>query len=160
MRRSAIVVAGKEGLLDIQTNNPRLRANGPRFSAAGEVRTSANYLATIEPMHGNKLVVRTQSGQHVLTDKMVEGHALDWGKLLEWHYYPLVVGWRGGGGGVRMFTPLDRAHSQWRQSVIDDGGMACEDLCVLDLDGDGWAEIVASGRATRNVVIYWNQTGK
>jgi hypothetical protein len=32
--------------------------------------------------------------------------------------------------------------------------MACEDLKVADLDGDGKPEIIAAGRATKNVVIY------
>jgi ubiquinone/menaquinone biosynthesis C-methylase UbiE len=42
--------------------------------------------------------------------------------------------------------------------TIDDGGMACEDALAADLDGDGNPEIVAGGRATHNVKIYWIQT--
>jgi hypothetical protein len=38
--------------------------------------------------------------------------------------------------------------------------MACEDLKVADLDGDGRPEIIAAGRATKNVIIYWNETEK
>jgi hypothetical protein len=34
--------------------------------------------------------------------------------------------------------------------------MACEDLCLADLDGDGKLDIIASGRATKNVKIYYN----
>jgi hypothetical protein len=41
--------------------------------------------------------------------------------------------------------------------VLDDGGVAVEDLVAEDLDGDGRAEIVAGGRATHNVKIYWNR---
>jgi hypothetical protein len=36
--------------------------------------------------------------------------------------------------------------------------MACEDLKIADLDGDGQPDIIASGRATHNLVIYWNRT--
>ena len=46
------------------------------------------------------------------------------------------------------------------KTLIDDGGMATEDLVVADLNGDKRPDIVASGRATRNVKIYWNETGK
>jgi len=42
--------------------------------------------------------------------------------------------------------------------MIDDGGMATEDLVVADLNGDKQPDIIASGRATRNVKIYWNET--
>jgi hypothetical protein len=42
--------------------------------------------------------------------------------------------------------------------MIDEGGMAAEDLVVADLNGDKRPEIIASGRATRNVKIYWNET--
>jgi hypothetical protein len=41
--------------------------------------------------------------------------------------------------------------------TIDDGGMACEDALAADLDGDGRVDIIAGGRATHNVKIYWNR---
>lgn len=48
----------------------------------------------------------------------------------------------------------------WTKSMVDDGGMAAEDLAVADLNGDGRLEIIAAGRATANVKIYWNEGGK
>jgi hypothetical protein len=36
--------------------------------------------------------------------------------------------------------------------------MATEDLMVGDFNGDGRPDIVAAGRSTRNVRIYWNET--
>jgi hypothetical protein len=42
--------------------------------------------------------------------------------------------------------------------MIDAGGMAAEDLTVADLDADGRPDIIASGRRTANVRIYWNRT--
>jgi hypothetical protein len=36
--------------------------------------------------------------------------------------------------------------------------MAAEDLTVADLNGDGRPEIVAAGRSTANVKIYWNES--
>ena len=35
--------------------------------------------------------------------------------------------------------------------------MGCEDALAADLDGDGRLDIVAGGRSTHNVKIYWNR---
>jgi hypothetical protein len=36
--------------------------------------------------------------------------------------------------------------------------MATEDLQVMDMNGDGKPDIVAAGRATKNLKIYWNSS--
>ena len=38
--------------------------------------------------------------------------------------------------------------------------MACEDLQAADLDGDGDLDLIAAGRSSHNLVIYWNQKNK
>ena len=51
----------------------------------------------------------------------------------------------------------DEKGEKWTGHLIDDNTMSCEDLVIADLDGDKKPEIIASGRATKNVRIYWNQ---
>jgi hypothetical protein len=46
------------------------------------------------------------------------------------------------------------------RTAVDLEGMATEDVAAHDLDGDGRPEIIASGRKTSNVVIYWNRSGR
>jgi hypothetical protein len=46
----------------------------------------------------------------------------------------------------------------WTTHVFDPAGVAIEDLAVGVLDGDGRGDVVAVGRQTKNVRIYWNQT--
>ncbi|MFP6907280.1 MAG: VCBS repeat-containing protein, partial [Verrucomicrobiota bacterium] len=35
--------------------------------------------------------------------------------------------------------------------------MACEDLKAADLNGDGKLDLIAAGRVTKNLKIYWNR---
>ncbi len=59
--------------------------------------------------------------------------------------------------GIKLYAPDPDHRDRWTTHLIDDDKMACEDLKVADLDNDGKPEIIACGRATRNVVIYWNK---
>jgi hypothetical protein len=157
----------------VQVPNGSVRTKG-----MGELRlcmraSGPSSVVTVEPMHGNELVDYTATRQlgggrwiydrRVVTDKLVEGHALGCGAFLPGvKAQQAVVGWRGNPQsptdfGVKMFTPLDDAHTKWRESLIDDK-MSCEDLQIADLNGDGKLDIVASGRATKNVRIYFNET--
>jgi hypothetical protein len=125
-------------------------------------------------MHGNTLVWYDSDEssrpfrllRYVLTDKLTEGHALACGDLLGVKSDQIVVGWRGTPGkegsttGVAIWTPLDQQGEKWRETNIDPTGMACEDLVLADLNADGKLDIVASGRATHNVKVYFNETAR
>ncbi len=62
--------------------------------------------------------------------------------------------------GLRIYKPGEAAAGRWQRTLFEPGGVAIEDLSVADLDGDGRRDIIAVGRATHNVRIYWNQTGE
>ncbi len=59
--------------------------------------------------------------------------------------------------GVRIYKALDEKGTKWARHIVEDGGVAVEALAVADLNGDGRPDIVAAGRATGNVRIYWNE---
>ena len=178
----SLLIAAKEGVLAVDA--PVNRSSPLRVTAppAGEVRrgalpAGARFIATIEPMHGNQVVVYrgadTQfssgadwtSSRLVVDESLNQGHGLAAADLLGVGYDQVVAGWRGTRPGdrvgIRLYAPVDPAGRDWRlHSLVDDNMMACEDLKVADLDGDGRPEVIAAGRASRNVVIYWNETPK
>jgi hypothetical protein len=41
--------------------------------------------------------------------------------------------------------------------MSDTGAVAVEGLCIGDLNGDGRSDIIAVGRQTGNLRIYWNE---
>jgi len=58
---------------------------------------------------------------------------------------------------VRVYKCIDGKGAKWERFLLENGGVAVEDLTAADFDGDGRIDIVAVGRATGNARIYWNK---
>jgi hypothetical protein len=174
-----LLVASKEGVFRLtrtDKGSTLQQISGVESGGAGEARLGKlsggrHFIATVEPMHGTNLVVyldpTDQGGKQlwarqVLDSSLVDGHALACGDLTGQGQDQIVVGWRAMGKsgakvGIKLFQPLSPAGEKWKEMLVDDNTMACEDLCLADLDGDGRLDIIAAGRATKNVKIYFNQ---
>jgi len=175
-----LYIGGKEGIkvFSFRGNKWTAPPSGPWLVSAesfGEVRAGGNnFVAGIQPMHGTQLTVYTpQTGQPitfgqapqlkktVLTPDLNQGHALATADLTGTGRLEIVAGWRepdkDGKVGVKVFVPEDDAGTRWTDHWVDDNGMACEDLKVADLNADGKPDIIAAGRATKNLKIYWNR---
>jgi hypothetical protein len=138
----------------------------------GQLAGGQRFLGTIEPWHGNQVVVYEQPselsdeqlflGQTPLWTRRVLDRELQWGHAVACVNLDadpedeLVIGVRDDAGsnrcGVRIY---DRQPTgEWLRTLVNPGEVAVEDLVAADLDNDGQAEIIAVGRATGNVVIY------
>jgi hypothetical protein len=116
-------------------------------------------LATVEPWHGKSVVIYAEGpgmwARTVIESEIQGGHALGWADFDGDGNDELAVGWRDGKPGVAVYT-VDKEGALRSKVMIDEGGMATEDLAIADLNNDKRPDIVASGRATRNVKIYFN----
>lgn len=144
---------------------------GGALKGAGEVREGkfgfSTSVVAIEPMHGNELVHYEPTGKagtvrRTITSTLDDGHALACADLLGQGSNQIIAGWRANANklarvGIKMWVP-DATGSTWNDYSIDDNQMACEDLAVADLNGDQKPDIIAAGRRTKNVKIYWNET--
>ncbi|MEQ8790691.1 MAG: VCBS repeat-containing protein [Pirellulaceae bacterium] len=135
-----------------------------------------DYIATIEPWHGNKVVVYTRPdaprpkdgeewlwNRQVLDDQLKWGHAVWCANLDDDEEQELIIGVRDDLSdehrrGLRIFDPQNKQGTKWKRTIVDPGSVAIEDLAAGDLNGDGRTDIVAVGRQTHNVKIYWNET--
>jgi hypothetical protein len=184
-KQADLIVASYEGVSWLRragAGGPWLRShigtgNQDRPSASrgsseiklGRLKDGKKFIATIEPWHGNQVVVYTPQGaldsmwtRQIIDEELKWGHAVWCADLDNDGSDELVIGVRDPlsgriRSGVSLYKPTDLAAGKWAKSVVDSGGVATEDLAAADLNADGLIDIVAVGRQTRNVKIYWNQ---
>lgn len=172
------IIAGREGVFASNWADGAMKLHtigDDQSGGAGEVRSGQlpngkRFITTIEPMHGTSVAVYTPTGdslngkwkRQVIEDKLMDGHAVACADLLGTGNDQIVVGWRAMRSpnapvGIKLYTPTKPDGSEWQTDTIDDNQMACEDLKIADLNGDGKLDIIASGRRSKNVIIYWNR---
>jgi hypothetical protein len=153
----------------------------------GRLQGGGSYVATIEPWHGYQVVVYTPPARSedrgatvpgatpalwtrtVIAEPLQWGHAVWCANLDDDGDEELIIGQRDPnkagssaprGPGVFVFDPKTGAKPgelSFERHTIDDGGVGCEDAMAADLDDDGRPDLVAGGRSTHNVWIYWNR---
>ncbi len=182
----SILLCGREGVVRLNPVSDgaswqqqwiaRHPTDNDELPGAGEVRYGvlANgmpYVATIEPMHGHMLALYTPPpegpkdrpwNRRILDSTLVDGHALATFDFMGIGNRQIAVGWRaaqkiGPRVGVKLLHTTKETGDEWNTTLIDDNTMACEDLISADLDGDRDHDLIAAGRRTKNVKIYWNQ---
>ncbi len=140
----------------------------------GHLKSGRKFIATIEPWHGHQVVVYTEPAaagdkweRHVIDQQLKWGHAVWCADLDGDGNDELVIGVRdelskkdGERCGVRVYKALNEKGAKWQRTDVDPGGVAVEDAAVADLDGDGRPDVIAVGRATHNLRIYWNEGKK
>ncbi len=177
--RASILTASFEGIHRFDWKQGRWQkrhiAPGapPVSNAAGAARGSSEVvpvkigpqrmlLAAIEPWHGHQLVVYSPGGdgafwkRQVLDESLQEGHALLAADFDGDGRDEIVAGWRGGGGGIRLFH-LNPDGTSWRALEIE-RGVAVEGAVAADINGDGRLDIVVG--AGRNNKVLWYENGE
>jgi len=179
--RSELITASFQGVhiltRDNATRMPIVRRIGTGFEAeapgkgASEIRLGAlaanrNFAATIEPWHGNQVVVYEEPTDNpttgslwnriVIDDQLKWGHAVVAVNLDSDEQDEIAIGVRDDAAphrcGVRIYDRQE--DGSWTRKLIEPGQVAVEDMISADLDSDGKPELIAVGRATHNAVIY------
>lgn len=118
-------------------------------------------LCSIEPWHGNQIVVYRKQGRdwrrQVLDHSLVEAHTIQAADFDGDGRDEILAGDRGKGGtAVWLFVAEDKAGARWTRHPVDIGGVAAASCAVADLNGDRRPDIACIGSSTANLKIYEN----
>jgi hypothetical protein len=117
-------------------------------------------LASIEPWHGNQVVVyREAEGgwiRQVIDDSFTDGHAVYAADLDRDGRDEIVAGYRGKGGSVYIYSAKDELGVRWTRHDLDRGGISAASCAIADLNGDGSLDVACIGSATANLKWYEN----
>jgi hypothetical protein len=177
--RSEILTASYDGVVQLTKTSGRTAALGdwqispivegstgepPRRGSSeihvGSVQRDRPFIATIEPWHGNEVVIHLAAEgskdrfghREVIDNTIADGHALWVADVDGDGDDEVFAGHRGKDHRVSMYD-FDRTKQSWTRTVLD-RDIAAQDLRGGDLDGDGTPDVVAVGGATHNVVWY------
>jgi len=140
-----------------QTSKPR---RGASEIAVGQIR-GRRFLATIEPWHGEQVVVYFEGkrgelwNRHVIDSSFRDGHALACADLDGDGNDEIVAGFRGPGTSLYVYSAADSSGEKWERQTLDTE-MAASCVVIADLNGDGRPDVVAVGASTGNVKWYEN----
>lgn len=149
-------------------------AKGASEIRCGRLAGGRQYVATIEPWHGDKVVVyiapeqwkadkaQTLWQRLVIDEQLAWGHAVACANLDDDPEDELIIGVRDNQSeehrsGVRIYNPDDASGQSWTRTLLDPGAVAVEDLIAADINRDGQTDIIAVGRATHNAKLYLNR---
>lgn len=122
-----------------------------------------NEILSIEPWHGNELVVYKCEGdirrgpwsRKIVDATLNRGHSVQAVDVDGDGVVELISGFNGEETELNVYKPAGDATGKWEKETIDDG-LGMGQMEVLDLNGDGRLEIVATGMSTGNVRYYRN----
>lgn len=158
------------GSIRVERIGAGLEAEAPAKGASevrlGKLAGNQRFAATVEPWHGNQVVVYEEPTdrrrgdelwpRRVIDDQLKWGHAVVAVNLDSDPEDELAIGVRDDAAphrcGVRVYDR--QADGSWARSLLEPGQVAVEDMVSADLDGDGMPELIAVGRATHNAVVY------
>ena len=122
-----------------------------------------NEILSIEPWHGNELAWYKCIGgdlrhgpweRHLIDDTLNRGHSVQCVDIDGDGKMEIISGYNGEGKTLNLYRATDDSYETWEREAVDPGGLGMGQMEILDLNGDGRLDIVATGMSSNNVRWY------
>ena len=159
---------GKDGQwkhLEIAAGNPAEWPNGGAGEIAVGKMKGKQFFVTIEPFHGNMVVVYTQdAGGHyqrnVIDDSLVNGHTLALVDVDGDGIPEIVASGSGTRAGLFFYRASDHTGHKWQRMLMDND-MSAQSCVTTDLKGDGRNnDVVCIDTRGSNSLKWYQYRGK
>ena len=119
---------------------------------SSDVTEDRDWIAAIEPWHGNQVAVYDRHGKHrqIIDISLVDGHTILTADLNGDGKKEIIAGYRGKGTSVLLF---ERVKGVWVKTVLD-SAIAAAACAAADFNGDGRMDIACIGSSTTNLKWY------
>ena len=141
---------------------PWPRSGASEVAFVGTTGNTNELTATIEPWHGNTLVLYTRARgsaevrRRVLDSTLTDAHTLISADFDNDGLSEIVAGERGGARSVRIYRSTG-VIADWTRLQLDAGSMAAAGCVAVDLNGDRKVDLACIGTATANLKWYENK---
>jgi hypothetical protein len=127
--------------LEIAAGNPAKWPNGGAGEIAVGKMKGKQFFVTIEPFHGNMVVVYTQDARghyqrNVIDDSLVNGHTLTLVDVDGDGIPEIVASGSGTRTGLFFYRASDPTGQKWQRMLMDND-MSAQSCVTTDLKGDG-----------------------
>ena len=133
---------------------------GSSEAVLGHLR-GTRYIASIEPWHGNQVVVYLPKGntwvRNVIDNSFIDGHTLWTADFDGDGQDDMVAGYRGPGHSVYVYRAKDPNGRECHRYGVDNGGIKAAACAIADLNGDGRSDIACIGG--NQLKWYANESG-
>ena len=148
----------------LSTGEPKPYPDGGSSDLGSGRLDGQAFFATIEPFHGNQVVVYRQEtadawARLVIDTELVNGHSLLVADLSGDGNGEVVAAGTRGPKNLYLYRTLDSSGDRWQRSVIDDA-ISANSCAAADLNADGRTDIACIDSSAPFSLKWYENTGR
>lgn len=134
--------------------------NGSSDIRVGKLQNGQQFMIAPEPWHSGKVFIYLPAGDQLVRYPVELGldnaHGPAAGDLNNDGLDEIVLGNRTGDTSIYLYYATDQSGTAWQRADLDIGAIGGTNCSIVDMNLDGWNDIVCGGHFTSNLRWYEN----